>query len=258
MRVAVSILLAVLALAASGCSGGETETAPSAAGTATGPREEADQLEPAPEAALVLREFVGAAAAGDVDAMWERLSATSKEALGPTRRAFAQEAAPGFQRGLGSFASGSYEVVVSTETASGWAVAAIAGVRRRAGDEEFAAYGVALRKEDGEWKLELGAPVELRQLEPPRATPDASPRVEVAIAADEAVDEAGLWVDGEPLPATAGGTPSSIRLTATAEPLEPGWHVLTVFGRSGDHAAAGAAPFFVEEPTGGTATMQVA
>jgi hypothetical protein len=255
-------IIAALALVVAGCSGGkESATAP---GATTGSASQdvpattaASQLEPAPETAEVLARFVDAAGAGDVKAMWQLLSSTSKARLGPNRRDFRLEKASGFQRGLGSFSGTDYQVVLATETDSGWGVAAIAGERTRGGEEEFAAFGVALRREDGEWKLELGAPLVLRQVTPPRATTDVRPPIEVGIEAEGAVDEAGLWLDGSALPATATGEPNAVRVTATPESLAPGWHVLTILGRSGDEAGAGATAFFVEPEQGATTADDV-
>jgi hypothetical protein len=138
-------------------------------------------------------------------------------------------------------------VVLSVRTASGWGVAAVAGGRIRSGDAEFAAYGAALRREGGEWRIELGDPVDIINNEPSETTADRRPRVQFELAADGPVEEAGLWLDGVALPATAGGTADAVTLVATPEaPLAPGWHVLVVFGRAGDEAAAGATPFEVE------------
>jgi hypothetical protein len=248
------IALAGLALLAPGCSGesddaATTSTAPSSTQPSTTGE---SQLEPAPETAAVLEQFIDAADDGDIDAMWQLLSATSREQLGPTREEFASERAPGFQRGLGSFAGTPYRIVLATETDSGWGIAAIAGQRTRGGEEEVAAYAVALRREGSEWKLELGAPIELRQISPPRVTSEARPEVEFEIVAPAAVDEAGLWLDGAALPATASGEAAAVNVIATPDALAPGWHVLTILGRSGDLAAAGAAAFYVD--TGQTST----
>jgi hypothetical protein len=236
------VVLAALALAA-GCSGGGSdETATSAATTAGA----SDQFEPDDSVGAVLRRFVDAAAAGDSAAMWGLLSTRSREQLGPTQAEFADLAAE-LERGLGSFGGTPYEVVLSVRTASGWGVAAVAGGRIRSGDAEYAAYGAALRREGDEWRIELGDPVDIVSNEPPEKTADRRPRVQFELAADGPVEEAGLWLDGVALPATAGGTAEAVTLVATPEaPLAPGWHVLVVFGRAGDEAAAGATPFEVE------------
>ncbi len=179
--------------------------------------------------------------------MWQLLSTRSREQLGPTQAAFADEYAGEFQRGVGAFAGTPFETVLSVTTESGWGVAAIAGDRTRNGELEFAAYGAAFREEDGAWRIELGDPVRLANTAPGRTTADPEPNVQVEIAADASVEEAGLWLDGEPLPGTVGGQGDAVTVVATpAAPLASGWHVLVIFGRAGDAATAGATPFQVE------------
>ena len=249
MRTLAALALAALLLAA-GCSGGGSEEATTASAATTA--EASDQFEPDDAVGAALRRFVDAAAAGDATVMWRLLSARSREQLGPTQAEFADLAAD-LERGLGSFGGTPYRLVLSVRTASGWGVAAVAGGRIRSGEAEFAAYGAALRLEGGEWRIELGDPVDIVNNEPPETTADRQPRVQFELSADAPVEEAGLWLDGVPLPATAGGTADAVTLVATPEsPLEPGWHVLVVFGRAGEAATAGATPFEVEagaEPT---------
>lgn len=249
MRIAVALGLVILLLAA-GCSGGGSDEASttSAATTASA----SDQFEEDAAVGEALRAFVDAAAAGDADAMWGLLSSRSREQLGPTQAEFSELAAD-LERGLGSFGGTPYRTVLSVKTESGWGVAAVSGGRVRSGEAEFAAYGAALRLESGAWRIELGDPVEIVNNEPPETTADRQPRVQFEISADTPVEEAGLWLDGAALPATAGGTAGAVTLAATPEaPLSPGWHVLVVFGRAGGDATAGATPFEVragEEPT---------
>jgi hypothetical protein len=243
VRLLSALALAVLALAA-GCSGGGSESA-APAGTATTGQDE----QFAEDAAVgeALRDFVDAAAAGDVDAMWALLSAGSREQLGPTEAEFSDEFAPGLERGLGSFGGTPYETVLSVTTRSGWGVAAVSGGRIRSGETEFAAYGAALRLEDGAWKVHLGDPIDIVSNEPAETTAERQPTIQFEVGADAPVDEAGLWLDGAALPATAQGTEEAITLVATPEaPLAPGWHVLVVFALAGDEATAGATPFEVE------------
>ncbi len=246
MRSRLLILVACIALAAGGCSGDGGGEA-----SADGPAAAKSLLRPAPEAEEVLEQFVQAADNGDVDTMWGLLSEESREALGPTLEAFASEHASGFQTGLGSFAGTGYEVVVSAETAGGWGVVAIAGPRRRGDADEYASYGAALRRKEGEWRLELGAPVAIRKIAPPEQTGDSLPRIEVGIEADVPIEEAGLWLDGALLDASVSGEPEDVLMVTTPEKaLGAGWHVLVVFGSGGELANAGATPFLVRGDSG--------
>ena len=204
-----------------------------------------------PAVGEALREFVVAAGNGDVDAMWGLLTATSQEQLGPTQEEFADELGADLQRGLGSFAGTGFDTVLSLRTDSGFGVAAIAGARERDGRDEYAAYGTALRREDGAWRVELGGPVELAANAPPRSTTDRRPAIQFEIVAGAPVDEAGVWLDGAPLPANAQSRADAVTVVSRPEaPLAPGWHVLVLFGRAGDAATAGARPFLVEGEEG--------
>lgn len=249
MRLLAAAALAALLLAA-GCSGGKTGEGSSTAAAAS---TQAEQLEENQAVGVALRRFVEAAAAGDAGAMWALLSERSREQLGPTRAEFAKELAPDLEQGLGSFGGTPYETVLSVTTQSGWGVAAVAGGRVRSGTAEYAAYGAALVLEDGEWRVQLGDPIDIVQNEPAKTTADRQPRVQFELRADAPLDEAGLWLDGVPLPAAAGGAPGAVTIVATPQaPLAPGWHVLVAFGRAGGEANAGATPFEVEagdEPT---------
>jgi hypothetical protein len=243
VRLLAAAALAALALAA-GCSGGGSDDA---APTGTATTVQAEQFEAEEAVGQTLRRFVDAAAAGDAERMWTLLSVESQERLGPTQAEFSEELAADLERGLGSFGGTPYETVLSVTTGSGWGIAAVAGGRVRSGEAEYAAYGAALRLEDGEWRIHLGDPIDIVSNEPAETTADRQPRVQFELRAGAPVDEAGLWLDGAPLPATAGGTADAITVVATPEaPLSPGWHVLVVFGRAGDEATAGATPFEVE------------
>jgi hypothetical protein len=252
VRLAVLALtrLAVLALALLvlvACSGGSSSD-PATTGGSTG---EVSLPDEDPAVGEALRQFVGAAANGDIDAMWELLSAPSRAYFGGTPAEFAHEVGADLQRGLGSFAGRGFDTVLSVRTDSGFGVAAIAGPRVRDGREEYAAYGAALREENGAWRLELGAPVELATNAPPRSTTERSPAIQFEVAADAAVDEAGVWLDGAALPSTAQGRANAVTVVTRPEAaLAPGWHVLVVFGRAGDSATAGATPFLVEGEEG--------
>jgi hypothetical protein len=245
------VLVATFAAVAAGC--GSDAEPPTTQSAAPGPV-------PAPGAGAALARFVEAAGAGDVDSMWSLLSLPSRQRLGPTEGEFGERYAREFQGGLGSFAGTDYELVLAVELPSGWGVAAIAGDRVRAGEREFASYAAALRQEGSAWRIELGAPVSLRKLRPEQvAVTDARPVIEMEIEADSDIEEAGLWLDGRSLAGRVTG--SGGRVAVSARPsaaLAVGRHVIVVFGRSGDLAAAGSAPLRVPEAPAGTTETTVA
>jgi hypothetical protein len=184
----------------------------------------------------VLTRFVQAAADEDAAVMWQLLSSPSRERLGPTRAEFADTYVEGFRDGLGTFAGTDPEIVVSGADGQGWGIAAIAGDRVRDGQEEFATYAAALRVEDGEWRLELGAPIALKYLEDsPAGT------VDVEVAADAPIEAAGLWVDGEPARAVVQGTDlSHFVVHAGQVQTTADRPVGVVFARTSEEAQAGA------------------
>jgi hypothetical protein len=229
------LLLVVPVTGAAGCGGSDgkgTQTSSSALPAAE------------PAAGEVLSQFVEAAGAADAEGMWSLLSLPSQGRLGPEVEDFAAGYATRFRDGLGTFAGTSYEVVLSVATMTGWGVAAIAGDRVRDGEEEFATYAAALRREGDGWKLELDAPVNLRRVEPEgTTTSDPEPRIVLVIEAETAIEEAGLWLDGKPLTANVRGSDGrQITLEALPRDLSPGRHSVVVFGRTGDLAAAGSTP----------------
>ena len=246
-----------MALSATACgSGGAIETGPqstSEAPPATSQTAPSTTKTPAKATAAmtydaepgeVLTRFVQAAADEDVAVMWELMSSPSRERLGPTRAEFADTYAEGFRDGLGTFAGTDPEIVVSGTDDEGWGVAAIAGDRVRDGQEEFATYAAALRVEDGEWRLELGAPIAITYLdESPTGT------VDVEIEAGAPLEAAGLWVDGEPAQAVVQGTDLS-HVVVHAEQVQTTADrpVGVVFARTSDQAQAGA--FSLDAPVG--------
>jgi hypothetical protein len=198
----------------------------------------------------VLSQFIEAAGAGDAEGMWSLLSVPSQTRLGPDVENFATGYVQAFQEGVGTFAGTPYEVVLAVETESGWGVAAVAGDRVKEGKEEYATYATALRREDGAWKLERDAPIALKRIEPEgTSTPETLPRIVLRIEADSAIEEAGLWLDGKPLPANVLGTDArQISLEAVPRSkLEPGRHTIVVFARTGNDAVAGSSPLTVGE-----------
>ncbi len=239
-------LLVVLLLATGACgSGGPDEATTEQGSTTTATKPIDDQ-----EVAGTLDLFVQAAGRGDAEAMWGLLSQQSRSRLGPTLSEFEKDYAEGFQSGLGSFAQTSYDIVLSQVTPSGWGVAAIAGTRTREGKNEYAAYAAPLARENGGWRLDLGESIRLKLNSPGRKTSEAQPRILLRARAKLPITEAGVWLDGKPVPGNVNGSGRDVFVAAKpARPLRSGRHVVVVFASTGETATAGAAPFRVE---GGT------
>ena len=161
----------------------------------------------------------------------------SRKQLGPTRADFARKYGEGFREGVGTFAGTPYETVISRRDDGGWGVAAIAGNRIRDGQEEFAAYGAAARHDGNRWLLELGAPLELKRLA------DAAPgTIAVEMSAGDPIEAAGLWIDGEALPADVEGQRDNFVVEGQL-PGEPAADAVVVaFARTAAAASAGAFP----------------
>jgi len=242
MPVRVVVLLGLAALLLAGCGGSKSEQSAPAATTATAPQETGTPAtagltidDPGPGDAL--RAFVEAAGSGDADALWGLLTPLSRKQLGPTRAAFARKYGKGFREGVGTFAGTPYQMVISKRDEGGWSVAAIAGNRVRDGQEEFASYGAAARKDGNKWLLELGAPLELKRLA------DAAPgTIAVEMSAGDPIEAAGLWLDGEALPAHVQGQRARF-VVAGQLPGEPAADAVVVaFARTAAAASAGAFP----------------
>ncbi len=189
--------------------------------------------------------------------MWNLLSAETQQRLGPTEADFAKAYGPRFETGVGAFAGTDYKLVLATEMPTGWGVAAIAGMRELNGKESFGTYAVALRREGGDWKIELGAPLDLIRERPKNgAATGAQPEIAIRLKADNPIDLAGLWLDGKPLPAQGRSTDlKEIVLTAKPDsPLSDGNHVVVVFGESGGIANAGSTPIEVQTQSTQTQT----
>ena len=94
------------------------------------------------------------------------LSRPTQRRYGPLAR-FRRGVATELGEGLGTFfAGGRKPRLLLAATFGDFAVAAISGVRRAEGTSELAAYGTALRRERGAWRIELGGPVRLRPIGP--------------------------------------------------------------------------------------------
>ena len=252
MRVATAGLLFVLVVAGCvGSAGSDTATVP------TGPEtnvltvptgtEPTVPVEPAAGAALKL--FVEAAGSGDVLQMWALLSGPTQRRFGGDSGTFRDRFAREFEQGVGSFAGTDYQVILAEKPAPRWAVAAIVGTRTEAGVEQTAAYAVALRLEEGYWRLEVGGPVKLTPVVPSTGVKaGTSPQLGMKVEARAPISDAAVWIDGSPLPALAAGPDASTLLVAGPpdSPLAAGTHVGIGFARAGDQASALAWPLRAE------------
>jgi hypothetical protein len=241
------------------CGSGSPEAEPPGTTQTSGTAEE-QELTPAtagltiddPGPGEALQAFVEAAAGGNPEAVWLLLTPESQERLGPTLAQFAERFGNDFQEGVGTFSGSPYGVAMSKRDEGGWGVAAIAGNRVREGNEEFAAYGAAFRLVGDQWLLELGAPIELTRLV------DAPVGViQVEMAADAVIEGAGLWVDGDALPARVEGRRADLVVEGELPPEASGTSVVVAFARTGDAASAGAFPLVPGAEDAGTSSGEV-
>lgn len=240
----LSVLLASAALAV-GCSGEPDETpanppAPTTAATESAGTTTAPEPVTAPRPDGPLKQMVAAARADDARAMWGLLSGPTRERLGPSFARFRRGAAPELQKALGTFARGRSALFLAERISEEFAVAAYGG---RLADERHAAFAAALRLEDGAWKLELAGPVQLEALVPDPGEIEnrrTGPQLAAGIAADAAVVEGGLWLDGKSVPGKSGGTDER-NVTIFSDPvgaLERGPHAVVAFASTAEDASA--------------------
>jgi hypothetical protein len=234
MRVRRALLLAVLL--ATGCAGGGEEPESAPAPTSPAPVTTAEAAAPADPGAA-LDAFIEAAAATDTKAMWSRLTARSRERLGPSLAAFRAGAGARLAERLASLASANAGQVLSEQITLDVGVAAVAG--------PGAAFAAATRLEDGEWLLELGSPIRIRPILPdPGETVDERTQVAAEFRAPSAILEAGLWVDGRAVPARSGGvSPSYVTIFSEVGHLQLGSHSTVAFVLTDEDAGALAWPF---------------
>jgi hypothetical protein len=230
----VAAALAVVIVA--GCAGTSEGTSEDQAETTSSPQapESLDELLVEVERTrpgVVLRDFVRAAARGDERRMWERLSAPTRERLGPTLAAFRTGAAPVLERELAAIGRRN-ELLLSQTITPRFAVAAVGRPSQ--------AYAAALRVENGLWRVELGSPI---QIEPLRPKPGerVSRRTQLAaeVEAGTPIVEAGLWLDGVAFPSRGGGqTPSQLTMFGETSMLARGWHSVVAFASTAANASA--------------------
>jgi hypothetical protein len=185
---------------------------------------------------VVLLDFARAAARGDERRMWERLSAPTRRRLGTTLGGFRRRAAPRIEQELQALGR-RHELILSQTIAPPFAVAAVGRGSR--------VYAAALRLEDGLWRVELDAPLQLVPLRPkPGEVVQRRTQLAAEVKAGTPILEAGLWLDGLAFPSRGGG-PTSSALTMFGETarLSPGPHTVIAFASTAAHAAARAWSF---------------
>ena len=231
-----------LALLLAGCAGGDGDAAPPAQTSPAAAARSVDDARPG----RTLLTFVRAAGDGDAEAMWGLLTRETRASMGPTLEQFRTGTAVELEEGVGSVAD-TAEVTLSRRVGE-WGVGAVSGERTVEGEREDFSYAAALAREEGRWKLELGALVigSLRP-EPLEETTSRAPFAATVNSA-ERVEAVAVWLDGRevPVPQPA-ATAFTVSVRGITEPLDPGRHELVVFAATADAAGAIAWPFTVAE-----------
>ena len=168
--------------------------------------------------------------------MWERLSAPTRERLGPTFGAFRRDAARALERELAPVGS-RRELILSQTITARFAVAAVGR-----GSEPYAA---ALRLEDGLWRVELASPIRIQPLRPkPGEEVERRTQLAAEVIAGTPLFEAGLWLDGVAFPSRGGGqSPSELTMFGETSTLARGPHSVVAFASTAANAAARAWTF---------------
>jgi hypothetical protein len=237
-------LLAIAAAAALlgvGCAG-DDGPAPAASADSPLPR-----LRAAPAAGKQLERFVAAAARSDTAAMFRMLSERARVLYGPTEADFSAQVGRELMTTLRSFTigGGRASLALAARATDEWAVAAISGYAILAGEKQHGAYAVPLRREDGEWRIELGGTVTFNPLTPDGTVPTGpTPEIATEVTPSEPILEYAAWVDRRPLGARL--SPDGLLLTASvATPLAEGRHTVVTFAATESSAGANAFTFEV-------------
>lgn len=188
-----------------------------------------------PAAGLVALRFVEAASAGDTQEMRALMSADTRAAFGPGAAADVARQLSGFEQA---------RVVLGRRIDDEWAVGAVTG---RNEDGDRAAWGAALRREDGSWRVELGGVVFTRLRPAPLAEAEAEPELRVEAQAGGEVDELQLWLGRRALRVHAFRRQAFTREIwgRLGSSLPEGQYTLVAFASSGETAGALAWPFEV-------------
>jgi hypothetical protein len=214
-----ALLVALLAVVASGCGGGA----------------------PDDPGAAVIAKLVDAAREGDAAAMWELLSPESRRRVGPTEQTFAANHAKVLARKLAPFADG-YELAVSEKITDGFGLVAI--------DHGRSAFAIPLRLDGNDWKVEHPGPVTVDVLGPRPGTRQPVGQVGVEVHAPGGVSGVSLiYVDGSTLDARTYSGPKGATVFANLPELLPaGQHTAVAYADLGDEAGATAWTFTATKP----------
>lgn len=199
------------------------------------------------EAGLTVLRFVQAARRGDAEQMWALLSDPTRRSIGPGLLPFARGTAPDLYDSFADFRQG--RVLLSRRLDDTWAVGAVTGsFENDEGEPEPAAYALALRREDGEWRVELAGLVIARLRPSPSGTTGDRPELRAEAQAGNGVERMRLWLDG-----SATQVPFSRTSAFTGEidgrptdPIPAGEHVAVVFAETSTTAGAQAWTFDVD------------
>ena len=242
------VALLIVALALAGCAedGGEeraateSQTRTEAATTETAPTTTEPEPFPTTTPGRVLTRFVRAARAENVGAMWELLSIPSQRRLGPTLEAFRAAGGRRLAQELGRFLPGRSRVFLEEPITGTFAVAAYGGRTELGERRPFASYAVALRLEEGGWRIELGGPVELRPLGPDPGETQSGPfQLAAGAKANAPIMEGGLWLDGRAVPGRTAGQPNDVTMFSDARGRVPaGPHAVVAFAATFADASA--------------------
>ncbi len=232
-----TVLLIALALALAGCGGGGSARTTAPATTAPTTTTPADPGKAAIEA------FAAAAREGKADRLWDLLSTSSKQRLGPTLARFRTGTASELTEGLGSIED--FRTIVSERITPEFGVVAIDGIRAR----KRAVYAAALRLEGKQWKVELGGPVKVRPIGPdPDAREPVVAQIAAAVQGPGGAGTAVMYLDGQVVNPEVRGTASNSTLFANFDSgLDRGLHVVVVFASDDREASATAWAFTVEK-----------
>ena len=207
------------------------------------PAETTTEPQPFPEVTpgRVLTRFVRAAAAGNAAGMWRLLSVSSQRRLGPSFPAFRDQTAPLLARQVGVFVPGSSRLFLDEPITALFAVAAYGGRTTVGENRPFGTYAAALRRENADWRLELGGPVEIKPVGPdPGEAASGTFQIAAGVEGNAAIVEAGLWLDGQAVPGrTAGQGVQQVTMFSESRARIPrGPHAIVAFASTFADASA--------------------
>jgi hypothetical protein len=223
VRRAAPLVAAAFLLA--GCGGGAKKAAPCGSATKTDP------------GGTAISALVVAAGAHDTGRLWSLLSSPTQARYGST-----ENGARAIERALVPYSREGCRLEVSERITDRFGVVAIV-------DKQGGAFALPLRLQKGNWKAELGGPVQIQHLGLPapggRAKLVVQLAVEVKSLAHE-IDAAVMYLDGRAAASTGHGSPNDETLLVNLPaPLPRGRHVAVAFASAGGDASALAWSFTV-------------